>query len=759
MQLIVKRYLVRASLLAGLSIFLGIALSALVYLANNNVKEHTVDLVTNRLPIFSAINELIADLSEQERIIYEYYRSQETDVFLESSKNIQRQFTMHLSGLKGTDDFAKLVKHIEQEQADIISLFNQFNQLMLINDDNWDDMRAVLRQISAKRIALLPKLKEIEHLTTAQVELGHKATVSQIDATGWLVLAYSALIVIIAAVGSRYIHQYVLTQAKSSRLALFSQRNPNPIFSLDSSGKTLFSNPACETLLGTMGLEEAETLALLPQDFDKIKLELATSEDHSLVIEAPVKDRVLQTSIYWHPTLQAYDIHIKDVTERVQAERAVKHLAFTSQETQLPNQYRLHDNLTDLLQEQKPFALGVIAIRHFNEKVATLGGEVLTALVRCFAKVMCKKLPTGVELYHISESEFAVVIQGDISELSIREFANSITDDKEQALVTKFGELFIETDLGFVTAPAHGDDAVTLLKHVHLALSVVSEQEHESYAIYNPNYALAAQKRTTMVDKLRHALMLDELFLVFQPQLCARKEKVVGIETLLRWRHNDSIISPAEFIPLAEKSGLIVPIGKWILEQAAIFTKGLIQQGYFDIVVAVNVSPRQFSHPTFIDTVKEVLINTGLPPENLELEITEGVFMHNEVSTLVVMEQLKTLGVKLSIDDFGTGYSSLSYLKRFPVDTLKIDQSFVRQCHTNSEDKAIINTVIGLGKNLGLSIVAEGVELEQHLNLLRQMDCDIIQGYYYSKPLLPDELIAFLANNKPNAPESLGGIA
>ena len=146
---------------------------------------------------------------------------------------------------------------------------------------------------------------------------------------------------------------------------------------------------------------------------------------------------------------------------------------------------------------------------------------------------------------------------------------------------------------------------------------------------YNPNYALAAQKRTTMVDKLRHALMLDELFLVFQPQLCARKEKVVGIETLLRWRHNDNIISPAEFIPLAEKSGLIVPIGKWILEQAALFTKGLIQQGYFDIVVAVNVSPRQFSHPTFIETVKEVLINTGLPPENLELEITEGVFMHN----------------------------------------------------------------------------------------------------------------------------------
>ena len=759
MQLIVKRYLVRASLLAGLSIFLGIALSALVYMANNNVKEHTVDLVTNRLPIYSAINELIADLSEQERIVYEYYRSQETKMFLESSENIQRLFSMHLSGIKGTEGFSELVTHIEQEQADIVSLFDEFNQLMLVNDDNWDEMRAVLRQISAKRIALLPKLKEIEHLTTAQVEAGHRTTISQIDATGWLVLAYSALIVIIAAVGSRYVRQYVLTQAKSSRLALFTQRNPNPIFSIDTKGKVLFSNPACEKLLDSMGLDGEQTLALLPENFDELKQDIVNRTDHSLILEMPVKDRVLQTSIYLHPELEAYDIHIKDVTERVQAERAVKHLAFTSQETQLPNQYKLHENLNTMLSEQKPFALGVIAIRHFNEKTATLGGEVLSALVRCFAKVICKKLPMGVDLYHISESEFAVVLHGTNSDQSIRDFANSISDDKEQALVTKFGEFFIETDMGFVLAPEHGDDPVTLLKHVHLALSVVEQQEHESYLIYNPNYALAAQKRTTLVDKLRHALVLDELFLVFQPQFCARKEKVIGIETLLRWRHNDAIISPAEFIPLAEKSGLIVPIGKWILEQAAIFTKGLVQQGYFDLVVAVNVSPRQFSHPTFIDTVKEVLIKTGLPPENLELEITEGVFMHNEVNTLVVMEQLKALGVKLSIDDFGTGYSSLSYLKRFPVDTLKIDQSFVRQCHTNSEDKAIINTVIGLGKNLGLSIVAEGVELEEHLNLLRQMDCDIIQGYYYSKPLMADELITFLANNKPNAPESLGGIA
>ncbi|MCI2284406.1 EAL domain-containing protein [Colwellia sp. MSW7] len=183
-----------------------------------------------------------------------------------------------------------------------------------------------------------------------------------------------------------------------------------------------------------------------------------------------------------------------------------------------------------------------------------------------------------------------------------------------------------------------------------------------------------------------------------------------------------------------------------MLEQACLFTKTLISLGHEDIVVAVNVSPRQFSHPDFLQTVQQTLENTELDAKNLELEITEGVFMHNEEMTLCVLNQLKKNGIQLSIDDFGTGYSSLSYLKRFPIDKLKIDQSFVKDCHENNEDKAIISTIVALGKNLNLSLIAEGVEELAHVDFLKSIHCDEIQGYWYSRPLEKDKLISFMTN-------------
>ncbi len=290
----------------------------------------------------------------------------------------------------------------------------------------------------------------------------------------------------------------------------------------------------------------------------------------------------------------------------------------------------------------------------------------------------------------------------------------------------------------------HSEDRNNLIKSAHMALTVASQNEHENFAIYDIAFIKGVQRQNELVDKLRHALNHKELFLVFQPQLDLQSNRVTGIETLIRWQHEDKIISPAEFIPLAEQSGLIVPIGQWILEQACQFAKQLVELGYKDIVVAVNVSPRQFSHPQFCQTVQRVLKEVNLPARNLELEITEGVFMHNEENTLAVLQQLKSSGLHLSIDDFGTGYSSLSYLKRFPIDKLKIDQSFICDCHNNDEDKAIIKTIVSLGKSLGLSLIAEGVEEFAHVEFLKGLACDEIQGYWFSRPVPPDEIIEIL---------------
>jgi len=747
MQSFVKPYLRRASILAGLAIVMGLALSVMVYQSTEKVRINAIDLVEFRIPILTSINELIADLSEQERVIYEFYRSQENDVFLNSSADIKKAFAIHFSVIRSQPRFNEEAIIIRKKQQQIENMFAQFYDEMQLQEDNWDEMRDILRAISQVRIDLLPTLKSIEEQTKATVVEGHEKTLVQMLISHWLVIIYGIFIVLIAGVVSWYIRQYILTQAKSTRLALFSQRNPNPILSVNSFGEVTFANPACANLLRCVGYDAKQVDRLLPSDFILLRQEVSKQRDHSLVVKQQLEDRILQISIYWHQEIDAYDIHIKDITERILAEQEVKQLAFTSQETQLPNQYKLDEHVTQLIDQQIAFSLGVIGIRHYNEKVATFGGEAVAELVRGLAKIIAKKLPEVIGFYHISESEFALVCTESLSTLRLQKLVKDISAEVENAVVTKFGEFFVECDFGFSTFPEHGSDENTLLKNAYIALGIASKHEHDNYCLFNPEFAQQIEKNSTLIDQLRQAIALDELFLVFQPQLSLLDNKITGIETLVRWKHNDQIISPADFIPIAEKSGLIVNIGEWILNQACLFARQLIDQGHAELVIAVNVSPRQFSHPQFVQTVKDALLSSGLPANNLELEITEGVFMHNEENTISVLQHLKGLGVELSIDDFGTGYSSLSYLKQFPVDKLKIDQSFIRECHNNDEDKAIINTIIALGKNLGLSLIAEGVEELEHVELLTEMACDEIQGYWFSRPLEKPQLLTFLADN------------
>ena len=276
------------------------------------------------------------------------------------------------------------------------------------------------------------------------------------------------------------------------------------------------------------------------------------------------------------------------------------------------------------------------------------------------------------------------------------------------------------------------------------ALAEAKKDEHKHFSMFNMKYAKHIEHSANLIDKLRSVIEKDELFLVFQPQLHLESNKVTGVETLVRWRHEGEIVSPVDFIPLAEQSGLIVPIGEWILNQACLLAKQLVELGNSDIIVAVNVSPRQFSHPSFSASVHNALKKSGLSPRNLELEITEGVFMHNEAATLDVLHELKSFGISLSIDDFGTGYSSLSYLKRLPIDKLKIDQSFIRDCHNNEEDRVIVKTIIELGKSLGLTLIAEGVEEAVHVEFLKSLQCEEIQGYWYSRPIEAAQLFEFM---------------
>lgn len=747
MNSIVKPYLFRASIVASLALFLGLSLSVLVYFSSQKVKENAVVLVDQRIPILTSVNQLIADLSEQERNIYEYYRSQMGNEFIERHESINRAFSMHSQILHEQENLKNEDAIIVKKQAEINALAEKFHNIMekdVWQESYWDDLRALLTEISATRRDLLPTLLKVERITQQAVDDAHHATLSQMDFTHTMVTCYGAVIVMLAGLIAWYIRQYILTNAKNTRLALFSHRNPNPILSVNNLGELVFSNPACNHLLISQGFNETDTHELLPSNFLEIRKRLAECDSSAMSLEQTLGKRILHMSIHWLKELDAYDIHLLDVTEQKVAEQKVKHLAFYQPRTNLPNQYKLNEDIDSLLVSEKHFSLGIFAISDFNQLVSSVGVDATSLLASTLAKNIIEQLDTGVSFYQLNESQFALISQHQVSKVSLENLTFKILQVAQRSIATSYGEFFVELDFGFCLSPEHSVDRGSLLKHAHAALAEASTDEHQHFSLFDISFAQKIEHSANLIDKLRQVIDKEELFLVFQPQLHLATNRVTGIETLVRWQHEGNIVSPVDFIPLAEQSGLIVPIGEWILNQACLLAKQLVDLGHHDIVVAVNVSPRQFSHPSFSASVYQALAQSCLSAKNLELEITEGVFMHNETATLEVLHELKSSGISLSIDDFGTGYSSLSYLKRLPIDKLKIDQSFIRDCHNNEEDRVIVKTIVELGKSLGLSLIAEGVEEAVHVDFLQSLQCDEIQGYWYSRPLEAQQLLEFM---------------
>jgi EAL domain-containing protein (putative c-di-GMP-specific phosphodiesterase class I) len=300
--------------------------------------------------------------------------------------------------------------------------------------------------------------------------------------------------------------------------------------------------------------------------------------------------------------------------------------------------------------------------------------------------------------------------------------------------------LMVSCSLGISIFPEHGADGETLIKNADAAMYSAKDYGRNNFQFFTQDMNAEVVERLTLENSLRLALEKKELFLVYQPQMDIATGRITGLEALLRWQHPElGLVPPDKFIRIAENSGLIVPIGEWVLRTACSQARKWQDEGLLAVPVAVNVSAVQFRQEGFCKLIDRVLRETGLAPPYLELELTESLLLSNADVTLSVLRGLKAMGLKLAIDDFGTGYSSFSYLKHFPVSKLKIDGSFVRDVAVNPDDAAITTAIISMAKSLNLKVIAEGVEEEAQMSFLRAHQCDEIQGYYFSKPLAPEE--------------------
>ncbi|TCS73803.1 PAS domain S-box-containing protein/diguanylate cyclase (GGDEF)-like protein [Sulfuritortus calidifontis] len=430
----------------------------------------------------------------------------------------------------------------------------------------------------------------------------------------------------------------------------------------------------------------------------------------------------------------------QDITEQRQAEQRLNHLAYYDALTSLPNRALFQDRLGQAIatasRHQKLVGVMLMDLDQFKVINDTLGHETGNALLQAVADRLKHCLRESDTVARLGGDEFAIALT-DISTIEdVVQIAQKVLDEFVCPFTIAGKELFVSASIGITLYPFDGSDASLLLRNADSAMYHAKDCGRKTFQFYSAEMTARVEKRLTMETELRHALERGELELHYQPQLDIATGRIVGMEALVRWRHpQKGMMPPAEFIPIAEESGLIVPIGEWIMRTACRQAMAWQAQGLPELQLAINLSARQFK-PELAGLVKEVLAETGLPARCLELEITESLFIEGTDSeTASILAHLKALGVSLAIDDFGTGYSSLSYLKCLPVNKLKIDQSFVQGISSNPEDASLVKAIIAIARSLNLRVIAEGVETEAQLHYLREHGCDYMQGYYYSRAL------------------------
>lgn len=344
----------------------------------------------------------------------------------------------------------------------------------------------------------------------------------------------------------------------------------------------------------------------------------------------------------------------------------------------------------------------------------------------------------------IGGDEFILLLLG-YSQDTIAEKAEQISSLLSQPLLYEGQEISVTPSIGISLFPENGDSVETLVKHADIAMYRAKEQGRNNYQFYAYEMEDAIVRRAVLENGIRKALERNEFILYYQPQIDLETKKIVGLEALVRWIHPEhGLISPVEFIPIAEETGLIVPIGEWILQTACEQAKLWQVQGFPKLRISVNLSARQVQQKNLVEKISSILQTSGLEPELLELEITESIAMYNEEYVINKLLSLKKIGLKIAIDDFGTGYSSLNYLNKFPIDTLKIDRSFVNQIKNTTDNQEIITTIIVMARNLKLKVIAEGVETIEQLRFLEEQQCNEVQGFYFSKPLTVEGIQALL---------------
>ncbi|MBY0474116.1 MAG: EAL domain-containing protein [Nitrosomonas sp.] len=611
------------------------------------------------------------------------------------------------------------------------------NELPIIMVTGMDDMQSITRAFEVGATDFIPK------------------------PINWNLLSYRVLYLKRA-----YLNLLALKAANARNAAIFSAI-PDTMFIINNQGKILEICSDADTTPWLIRNSENRLHQSLPQDIVNLYIDAAGQARYNGTVELfdyPLKLDNDETK-YYENRIVVIDSEetlclVRDITDRKDSESKIFHLAYYDTLTGLPNRQSFMERLKGEIKRARytdnKLAILFLDLDGFKSINDTMGHNAGDTILKCAADRLqnstrlsdfvsrTNQNPSEVKLARLGGDEFTVIIPNLLRTEDALILAHRIRETMRHPFHLESRDVVLTTSIGIALYPSDGNDAETLLKHADTAMYHAKNEGRDNCQFYNAELTLQAEKRMHLENDLRNALQLNEFYLVYQPQFDIAKGNFQSVEALIRWQHpKQGLVSPLDFIPLAEENGLILPIGEWVLRTACTEAVQWHKNGKC-LQVAVNLSPLQIKDPELVKKILGILTETGFPPSKLILEITEGALMEHDENTLTTLHELRKHQIQIALDDFGAGYSSMNYLRRLPINYIKVDQSFIRDMLENKNNLAIVLAMISLSANLGFSVTAEGIETLEQAQALKYFGCDTLQGYYFSKPITAEKIYSII---------------
>ncbi len=696
-----------------------------------------------RLPQSEIISNFQNSVVRHERVLYACFLNNDVGSVIESMNREQNTLRIQMAELAATSIYQTHYQDVENQLLEIFSLGQQLGQAMQEEIIDQELGQSILSEITSRGHVLEESSMAMQNALRAELAGQTIKDQSSVRHMVWMVVGFSLLLFASFVFVAIYLRRYLQEAGVNQRLFAFPEKNPLPVLAVSISGELIYCNPAvykmAEVVFGNSNdhrkLLSDEFLTQINQLLDNFNKNQSENNTHWTEFK---NDRYLNFQMSYLSEYERLHLYIEDITEQVIAKQKLEYQAFHDPLTGLANRRQMEK---DLQVEGNYFAL--LNVDGFDVVSTTKGQQVVDRLFLEFVERIQSELAddegANLKLYRY-DGDLLSICFALTNQSEVESWLYRLVDLFKAPLVIDENEYYLKCRAGFV----HIDHDTSPDDIVSKAITALHQGgvKGQSVTAYNPNMTFEIEKRLSLEAGLRRALIRQEFQLFYQPQISQKESigKLSGAEALVRWfPDGEPMVSPGDFIPVAEESGLIVPIGDWILNEACHYwaqlqSNGLAKGG----VISVNLSPRQFHSKQVIARIKNALNTSGLSPEYLELEITESLVMEDLDRSIDIMHQIKALGVRLAIDDFGIGYSSLSYLSRFPLDKLKIDREFILDIPGNSDQESLVQAIMTMSHALHLKVTVEGVENPKQLDWLNNQGADLIQGFYFSRPL-PDQ--------------------